>query len=205
MSLPFRKRPSRQRGAVLIVGMVMLLLVTLIALAVVRLSTQHTRIVNNEQVRGEATSAANYALDMVLNAPATSWDGFKGAGSSAFVNLGVVSAGGDNVANSVEVKVRNLDCRRARVLKNAELVKKSGAFYYVDKEDTSCFGGGGTPLTIVDPTKAGSPNDGSLCASVLYDMQAQTLSANQLIGAGATVTQGVEVRTDLTTLDGSCS
>lgn len=197
---------SRQGGAVLLVGMVMLMLVTLIALAVIRLSTQHTRIVNNEQVRGEATVAANYALDMVLNAPAATWDPFKGAGTSEYVNLGAVTAGNDSAANSVEVKVSNLDCRRARVLKNAELVKKDGSFFYVDKADTSCFGGGGSSLTIVDPSAGGGATDGSLCATVLYDMQAQTVDGNaQLLGAATTVTQGVEVRTDITTIDTSCS
>jgi hypothetical protein len=201
-----QRRPSSQRGAVLLVGMVMLMLVTLIALGIIRLSTQHTLIVNNEQVRGEATSAANYALDMMLNAPATSWDQFKGAGTSQYVNLGMVVAGDDGAANSVEVKVQNLDCRRARVLKNAELVKKSAGFFYVEKEDASCFGGGGTPLTIVDPSSAAASSDGSLCATVFYEVQAHTAgSERKLLGAGATVTQGVEVRTDITSMDGSCS
>ena len=199
-------RRAAQRGAVLMVGMVMLMLITLIALGIIRLSTQHTQIVNNEQVRGEATSAANYALDLVLNAPATTWDHYKGAGKPEYINLGVVTAGGDSAANSVAVQVQNLDCRRARVLKNGELVKKSGSFYYVAMDDASCFGGGGTPLTIVDPTLGGTVSDASLCATVLYEVQAQTAAADsQLLGAGATVTQGVEVRTDITALAGSCT
>jgi hypothetical protein len=37
-------------------------------------------------------------------------------------------------------------------------------------------------------------------------VQAQTAGSDRkLLGAGATVTQGVEVRTDITSLDGSCS
>ena len=41
---------SDQAGAVLLIGMVMLLMVSLIAVSVIRLSTRHTQVVSNEQV-----------------------------------------------------------------------------------------------------------------------------------------------------------
>ena len=45
-----------------------------------------------------------------------------------------------------------MNCKRARVIKNVELVKRSGSVAYVDPADASCFGGGSnTGLTIVDP------------------------------------------------------
>jgi hypothetical protein len=89
--------------------------------------------------------------------------------------------------------VQNKGCKRARVLKNGELIKTSGTYKYVDPVDASCFGGGGTPLTIVDTTTLGSPSDDSLCANVLYDVQAEATDP-RLLDAKVTSVQGVEVR-----------
>ena len=187
--------PSRiadQRGAVLMIGMVMLVMLMLIAVGVIRLSTRHTIVVNNEQLHSEATAASNYALDMVLNQPAKDWGVYEGAGKTELVNLGVVNT--ENVdGSSVEVHVQNMGCKRARVLKNGELIKSSGTYKYVDSADASCFGGGGTPLTIVDTTTLGSPTDDSLCANVLYDVQAEATDP-KLLDAKVTSVQGVEVR-----------
>jgi hypothetical protein len=181
-----------QRGAVLMIGMVMLIMLMLIAVGVIRLSTRHTMVVNNEQLHSEATAASNYALDMVLNQPASNWDVYEGAGKTELVNLGTVGA--QNVqADSVQVHVRNMGCKRARVLKNGELIKTAGTYKYVDPGDASCFGGGGTPLTIVDTTTLGTTSDDSLCASVLYDVQAEATDP-KLIDAKVTSVQGVEVR-----------
>jgi Tfp pilus assembly protein PilX len=187
-----RSRVAAQRGAVLMIGMVMLVMLMLIAVGVIRLSTRHTIVVNNEQLHSEATAASNYALDMVLNQPAKDWSVYEGAGKTELVNLGVVNT--QNVdGSSVEVHVQNMGCKRARVLKNGELIKTSGTYKYVDQADASCFGGGGTPLTIVDTTTLGTPSDNSLCANVLYDVQAEATDP-RLLDAKVTSVQGVEVR-----------
>ena len=202
--------PARtgQSGAVLMIGMVMLLMVSLIAVSVIRMSTRHTQVVSNEQVRTEAVSAANYALDTVLNQPYTTWDPYKATGATTSVNLGTTKADDTaaGVAGSMGVKVSNLTCKRARVLKNSELLKKNAAgVFYVAAPDSSCFAGGrSTGLTIVDPTSVGSPSDDSLCATVLYEVQAQASDA-KLLNAAPVVQQGVEVRTDITALADSCS
>jgi len=202
-----RRACGAQSGAVLMIGMVMLLMISLIAVSVIRLSTRHTQIVGNEQVRTEAVAAANYALDTVMNQPYTSWDPSyrTAAGSTTSVNLGT-SKTADSTAVSMNVAVKNLECKRARVIKSAELVQRNSAgTYYVAPTDTSCFGGGGSPgLTIVDTSATGSPSDNSLCATVLYDMQAQA-NDPKLLNAAPLVQQGVEVRTDITALADSCS
>ena len=192
MKLRSRSRGAHQRGAVLMIGMVMLVMLMLIAVGVIRLSTRHTVVVNNEQLHSEATAASNYALDMVLNQPAKDWSIYEGAGKTELVNLGIVTT--QNLdGNSVQVHVQNMGCKRARVLKNGELIKSSGTYKYVDAADASCFGGGGTPLTIVDTTTLGSPTDDSLCANVLYDVQAEATDP-KLLDAKVTSVQGVEVR-----------
>jgi Tfp pilus assembly protein PilX len=187
-------------GNVMLVAMVTLLMLTLIAVGVVRLSTRHTQVVNNEQVRTESVAAANYALDMVINEPATTWTDLKtAAGRVMYVNLGTQTTD-DKAENSIGVTVKNMTCRRARLIKNAELLKTSGGTTYVDTADVSCFGGSsGTGLSIVDPSAPGVASGNSNCATVLYEVEANA-SDTKLLNATARVVQGVEVRTDITAL-----
>lgn len=197
---------DEQRGVVLMIGMLLLLGLTLIAVAVIRLSTRHTQVANNDQVRTEATAAANYALDMVLNEPATTWNDLKTPeGRIELVNMGAQKTA-DSADASVSVTVKNLICKRARVIKNSELVKQSGnGVNYVAPTDTSCFGGSSnTGLTIVDPSVTGSPAGDSNCGTVLYDLEANAADT-KLLNATAKLVQGVEVRTDITALNNSCS
>jgi len=196
---------QRQSGMVLMIGMVMLLMLTLVAVGVIRMAGRHSQVVDNAQVRSEASAAGHYALDLVINEPATTWDDLKTAsGRNIAVNLGSLNSV-DSSANSVNVAVRNMTCKRARIIKNVELVKRSGGVSYVDPVDASCFGGGSnTGLTIVDPDAVGTPTGDSYCGTVLYEVQAQAADA-KLLDATATVVQGVEVRTDIASLASSCN
>ncbi|HYD79730.1 MAG TPA: pilus assembly PilX N-terminal domain-containing protein [Paucimonas sp.] len=56
---------SRQDGATLIVGLIMLVLMTLLALAAINMSTGNLKIVGNMQYQKEATSAAQSAVNQV--------------------------------------------------------------------------------------------------------------------------------------------
>lgn len=206
MRSSLRRLPHRQqRGAVLVITLVIMLMMTLIAAGVIRLTTRHTQVVNNEQLRTEAVAAAHYALDMVLNEPPSTWADLKtAAGRVQYVNLGTESAS-DEADVSVGVTVRNMTCKRARIIKNAELVREAAGTAYVLPEDASCFGGASnTGLTIVDPSALGTPSGNSNCATVLYDVQAEVVD-DKLLSATARMTQGVEVRTDITTLATACN
>ena len=201
------RQPSRHRqsGMVLVVGMVMLLMLTLVAIGVIRMAGRHSQVVDNAQVRSEASAAGHYALDLVLNEPATTWDDLKTAnGRNVAVNLGTLGSA-ENRANSVNVAVANMACKRARVIKNIELVKHSGGVSYIDPADASCFGGGSnTGLTIVDPDAIGSPTGDSNCGNVLFEVEAR-VADSKLLDATARVVQGVEVRTDIADLESSCN
>lgn len=200
-ALQRRQRPVRAQRGNLLVGMIMLLLITLITVMVYRLSTVHTQVVNNEQLRTEGLSAANYALDIMLNSEVSTWDdNFAGTGRQVAVNLGNIDQTTDNATTSMAVTVANLSCKRSRIIKNAELIKESGGVQYVSPEDSVCFGGGATPLTIVDIAAAGSPTDNSLCANILYEVDA-TAADPKLLEANLRVRQGVEVRRGVDALD----
>jgi hypothetical protein len=190
---------QKQRGITLLIGLVMLLVITLIAANVFHLTTLHTRIVNNDQVRTEAASAAHSALDIFLSTEVTTWTPYE-AGERVQVNLGNLAGFEAASTETVAVVLEALHCKRSRVIKTAELVQGPEGAQYVAEADSYCFGGGGTPLTLVDTSAAGSPNDDSLCASVLYEVLART-DDPKLLQAGATITQGVEVRRGLDALD----
>ena len=59
--------PRRQRGAALIVGLIMLALITLMLISATVLSTSGFRSVSNMQFREEAIAAANRAIELVIS------------------------------------------------------------------------------------------------------------------------------------------
>jgi Tfp pilus assembly protein PilX len=60
----------KQRGSTLIVGLVMLVLMTLVALAAINMSTGNLKVVANMQYQQEARSAAQAAINQVLSSAA---------------------------------------------------------------------------------------------------------------------------------------
>lgn len=60
-----------QRGATLIVGLIMLVLLTLVVTSAFMLSTGNLKAVGNMQSRNEAIAAANKAIEQVLSSPFT--------------------------------------------------------------------------------------------------------------------------------------
>lgn len=199
---------GRQRGAVLMIGMVMLFMLTLIAVAVIRLSMRHTQVVSNEQLRTEAVAAANYALDSVLNVPfqdctvtpcVLNWIPYSGAGQAVSVNLGLNQTADAN-STPVQVTVSNLNCKRGRVIKNSELIDPTTGFVKVAADKPCIFGGGGGHLVF---GSGGGSAGNSLCANVLWEMRAQA-SDPQMLNAAVPITQGVEVRADIASYLNAC-
>lgn len=63
---------SSQRGATLIIGLIMMLLITLIVTAAFSLSSSNLKSVGNMQVREEAIAAANQAAEKLISSTFTS-------------------------------------------------------------------------------------------------------------------------------------
>lgn len=62
---------ARQRGATLIIGLIMLVLITLIVVNAFTLSSSNLKSVGNMQVREEAVAAANQAVERLISSPFT--------------------------------------------------------------------------------------------------------------------------------------
>ena len=64
------KPRQKQRGATLIVGLIMLVLITLMVLSAFTLSSGNLKTVGNMQSKEEVMSAANVAIEQVISSPA---------------------------------------------------------------------------------------------------------------------------------------
>lgn len=64
-------RVRNQRGATLIIGLIMIVLITLIVVNAFTLSSSNLKSVGNMQVREEALAAANQAVERLISAPFT--------------------------------------------------------------------------------------------------------------------------------------
>jgi Tfp pilus assembly protein PilX len=61
-----RKASGLQRGSVLLLSLFMLMIMTLLAISAIKMGTVTLRTINNLQLRSEAMSAAQDALDQVM-------------------------------------------------------------------------------------------------------------------------------------------
>ena len=68
LAKPFK---NAQRGAALLVGLIMLVLITLMVTSAFTLSTTNLKSVGNMQAKNEAIAAANQAIEQVLGSPFT--------------------------------------------------------------------------------------------------------------------------------------
>lgn len=66
--MSLRRLSTSQRGATLIVGLIMLAVITLLVSSAFMLSSTNIKVVGNIQFRDEATAAANVALEQVITA-----------------------------------------------------------------------------------------------------------------------------------------
>jgi Tfp pilus assembly protein PilX len=100
---PVRLPRVRQGGAVLIVSLIMLMLITMFVVIAYKFSSTNLKSVNNMQTRAEAISAANNAMEQVIG----SWD-FSTPPSADQINVDIDNNGSNdyvvNIAAPVCVK-----------------------------------------------------------------------------------------------------
>jgi Tfp pilus assembly protein PilX len=100
---PVRFPRARQGGAVLIVSLIMLILITMFVVIAYKFSSTNLKSVNNMQTRAEAIAAANKAMEQVIG----SWD-FSTPPSADQINVDIDNNGSNdyvvNVAAPVCVK-----------------------------------------------------------------------------------------------------
>jgi Tfp pilus assembly protein PilX len=167
------RRPGAQRGAALVITAIMLVLLTLFALAVINMSTVNLRVAHNEQTKSESVAAAQRAIEQVVstNFPANPQP----------LNT-TVDINNDGTAD-YNVAVAKPECKNAVPIKTIELDISQAS-------DVACFAS-----SAVGSAGAGG---NSVCANTQWDVNA---TATDTANTGATVTlhQGIGQRVPIGT------
>jgi type II secretory pathway pseudopilin PulG len=168
----------RQRGASLVVSLIMLVMITLLALSVINMSTVNLRVASNEQVQTQQVASAQQAIEQVASTnfpanpqPVTVAVDINGDGSPDY-NVQVAKP---VCNNSVPIKLVELDISQS--------------------SDVACFQSAASSGSGAIGS-AGSGN--SVCANTQWDLAA---TATDEVNSGATVTvhQGVGQRVPIGT------
>jgi hypothetical protein len=168
-----------QRGATLLVGLIILALLTLHAIAALNTGTTQLRIIGNVQDRRAAEAAAETAIGALIAAPAFAGDPAGTATGSRAVDVD----GDGRVDFDVVLTAR---CRTTRPLSAAALDP-------LLDEDAGCLG-------------SSTLGAGSLCAQTQWDVQAVALSAgaNAQTGVRSEIHQGIAIRMPAAAAVASC-
>ena len=182
----------RQRGATLLVVMVILLAMTWFVLSGYRLSSQHLQIVGNSQDRQQGLAAAQRAIEETISSNLFTKDPIAVAATPILTDID-----GDGAADLSAVLTPPPACYRARVVKTSELD-------ITIPEDLKCLqsssGGGGVAVVAANllPTSAGN----SQCAKTEWDIAARVDDARSR--TSLTVHQGVAIRAEATNASNFC-
>lgn len=171
---------ARQRGVVLLVGLVMLLMVTLMAISGFNMVKVNQQVTGNVESRAQAMVAANAALEEAISSTL-----FFKQPENIFINsCGSANAKcydfNDDGANDVTVTVSKPTCVIVTPILNEN-------------------------LDITDPNDVGCVIEGvkeSLCVDSVWNLEA--VAEDSLTGAQATVRQGVSVRVSLNNITSAC-
>ena len=176
----------RQRGATMIVSLIMLLLITLLAISSFTLGKGNLQIVGNMQQRQQAFAAAQAAVATVISSTrftATPADAIPPPLICGRANATCVDVNGDGVTD-VNVAV-TAACGAIQPITATEL-------NFADPNDRKCLVGASQNFGI-----AGASNNDSMCSNIVWDVQASATDA--VSGANSVVDQGAAVRA-LTTI-----
>jgi len=187
--------PARkQRGAVLLVGLVMLVLVTIAAVTSYNLSRSGLQAVSNMGYRNDVAAAAQQAIEDAISSiafaekPAAVFELSGGCGGNP--NGRCYDIDGDGVEDLEVALEPNPECRVGRVLRTQELD-------LTNPEDLGCSVSAGQSFGVV-----GTTQPASLCAQTLWNIRA--VAEDRTTRARTAVSQGVSVRVPSGDLSTAC-
>lgn len=187
---------NKQEGVVLIVGLVMLILMTLMALAAFKFGKSNFIVVANQQTRLEAIRAAEQTLEQItLNQTINLQNGGNLFGATlpgaSGPNEVPVDINGDGTADFT-VSVETPQCVKRRVLPQATM-------NFTNPDDLGC-------VRSVDQASAGIEGSGSgdsMCSEVVWDVRAE--ARDRFSGdVAVTVVQGLGQRVATTAVSTVC-
>jgi Tfp pilus assembly protein PilX len=184
-------RLSSERGATLIVSLIMLLLITVLALSSFTLAKSNLQIVGNMQQRSQTFAAAQGAVAAVISSTqftSTPTDAIPPNAVPAICaggqNTTCASVNGDNTAD-ITVTVTPT-CDSIQPIPTTQL-------NYANPNDAGCLIGTQQSFGIT-----GSSSNNSMCSNSVWDIQAS--ATDTLTGANYVVDEGVTVRVPATSI-----
>ena len=190
----------RQRGATLIIALIMLVLLTLFAVSSFNTAQTNVKVVGNMQQKAEALNAAQQAIETVLSTPLFIANPANAVPTPCgTANTLCTDVTGDGVADFTATLIgpdyptgpHQPTCVTVRLIKNQEL-------NVLNAEDLGCAAGQQSGAAGV----AGAMTGDSLCANTVWEIRARAVSSSS--GATATVTQGIGVRVSSDAAGTSC-
>jgi len=190
----------RQRGATLIIALIMLVLLTLFAVSSFNTAQTNVKVVGNMQQKAEALNAAQQAIETVLSTPQFIANPANAVPTPCgTANTLCTDVTGDGVADFTATLIgpdyptgpHQPTCVTVRLIKNQEL-------NVLNAEDLGCAAGQQSGAAGV----AGAMTGDSLCANTVWEIRARAVSSSS--GATATVTQGIGVRVSSDAAGTSC-
>ncbi|WP_153109272.1 pilus assembly PilX family protein [Propionivibrio limicola] len=186
---------SRQGGFVLVMGLIMLVLLTVMAVLAFRLGANQTIIVANAQHRNEGLDAAQQAIETVVNSsnftqnPAASIASSNCSDGSS--NTHCVDSNGDGKSDFRVTLTPQPGCVLAAPIPASQLD-------FTNLDDLACSAE--TQQTF--GVSGASPSGNSLCANSTWEVNAEAVDT--ATGATVNVAQGVAVRIAATDMATNC-
>lgn len=186
MSTPaaITSRYTNERGIVLVISLIMLIIVTLLGTSSANLVRGNLKVVENVEARAAVRNAALAAIEeavaygQLLDVTSPAFSATCGGSRSKCVDAtgdGTVSS-----ASDIQVTLTTPVCKAVMPVKNSSLNVFGSA------SDASCF----------------TPGVFSLCADALWEVTA--VAVDPITGATVTVREGIESRTTLNAITAAC-
>lgn len=169
---------NKQRGATLVVGLVMLVVLTLLVVSAIRSSNINMRISGNMQAQEETSAAAQQAIEQVIST------NFTASPTSQVISVDINNDGTTDYTANVPVPT----CTGSLSLVNADLNPNNPS-------DASCISSGtaqNTGMMVSGAAGAGTLLGTSWCYLQQWEVRAQVNDART--GATMTNVQGVSMR-----------
>lgn len=187
---------KRQAGTTLVIGMIVLVLMTLLAVTSFNIGRGEFQVISNMQFQNEAAAAAEMGLEEVvsnLNFTTSPTNVFATPCTGS--NTICYDTNGDGHSDvTVTIKSRasaaGPSCVYAKIVKNSELV-------LTNSNDIGCVAGATQTFGV-----AGATTGDSLCADSIWDVQAEAV--DNVTQARATITEGMAVRVAAANIAASC-
>ncbi|TAK85528.1 MAG: hypothetical protein EPO20_10990 [Betaproteobacteria bacterium] len=183
--------PRRQKGATLLVALIMLTVLMMFVVSSLNTSTTNLKVVGNMQSQSEALAASQEAIETVISTTQ-----FISTPSNAVLNpCGTANTlctdvTGDGTPEYTTTLTPQPTCVTVTPIKNSQLV-------LTNAEDLGCSAGQTQQFGV-----AGAVTGDSLCSNTVWEINAQTVGG--ATGASVWITQGIGVRVSADEAGASC-